>query len=106
MAQRPFYLHIGLPKTATTYLQRQIFPRITGIHYLGKPKDVSFLGSKATGHGVVGRCFKQSALIWDELGDEIFQNLLPHETDGADRPVLLSEEDIATGGRKPLLPRS
>ena len=35
-SDRPFVLHIGLPKTGTSTLQRHLFPRHTGIEYLGK----------------------------------------------------------------------
>jgi len=31
------YLHIGLPKCATTYLQKWVFPFVEGAHYLGRP---------------------------------------------------------------------
>jgi len=30
---RDIYIHVGLPKTATTYLQKFIFPQIKGINY-------------------------------------------------------------------------
>lgn len=34
-------LHFGYAKTATTYLQRHVFPKAKGINYLGKPYDLS-----------------------------------------------------------------
>lgn len=30
-------IHVGLAKTATTYLQKTVFPRAGGVNYLGKP---------------------------------------------------------------------
>ncbi len=36
MKKRRLYLHLGLPKTATTYLQRHIFSEFTGVNYLGR----------------------------------------------------------------------
>ena len=30
------YIHLGPPKTASTFLQKQIFPNINGIYYFGK----------------------------------------------------------------------
>ena len=33
-------LHVGYAKTATTYLQRHVFPKARGITYLGKPYDL------------------------------------------------------------------
>ncbi len=35
--QGPRYIHVGYPKTATTYLQQEVFPHVPGIAYLGKP---------------------------------------------------------------------
>lgn len=32
----PLYIHVGYPKTGTTFLQKRIFPQISNIHYLGK----------------------------------------------------------------------
>lgn len=33
-------LHFGLAKTATTYLQRRVFPSAKGVNFLGKPFDL------------------------------------------------------------------
>ena len=33
-------LHLGYAKTATTYLQRRVFPTAKGINFLGKPFDL------------------------------------------------------------------
>ncbi len=30
------YFHAGMPKTASTFLQRQVFPNLTGIHFIKK----------------------------------------------------------------------
>lgn len=32
-----FYIHLGYPKTGTTYLQQHVFPNINNLHYFGKP---------------------------------------------------------------------
>lgn len=37
-----FFIHIGLPKTATTFLQWNVFPRIENVAFLGKAKCVDF----------------------------------------------------------------
>ena len=34
---KKIFIHIGFPKTASTFLQKNIFPNIEGINYLGKP---------------------------------------------------------------------
>ena len=31
------FIHLGFPKTASTYLQQEVFPNIDGMSYLGKP---------------------------------------------------------------------
>lgn len=36
-------IHLGLAKTATTYLQRHVFPQARGVNYLGKPFRASAL---------------------------------------------------------------
>jgi hypothetical protein len=41
MSAGSFFLHVGLPRTATTILQREVFPKLQGITYLGKPWDNS-----------------------------------------------------------------
>lgn len=37
-----FFIHIGLPKTATTFLQSNVFPQIDNVAFLGKAKCVDF----------------------------------------------------------------
>lgn len=37
MKKQKVYLHVGLQKTASTYLQDKVFPNISGISYLGRP---------------------------------------------------------------------
>lgn len=32
-----YFLHIGMPRTATTFLQRQFFPKLEGVEYIGLP---------------------------------------------------------------------
>ena len=34
--KREIYFHVGLPKTASTFLQKRVFPRLKGIKYLKK----------------------------------------------------------------------
>ena len=31
------FIHLGYPKTGSTYLQQQVFPLIKDINYIGKP---------------------------------------------------------------------
>ena len=39
---KPIYFHIGLHKTGTTFLQRQVFPYIKGINYYGTDTKEKF----------------------------------------------------------------
>jgi len=36
LSDKDIYIHLGLPKTGSTYLQREVFPRFDGIHYIKK----------------------------------------------------------------------
>lgn len=40
------YLHAGLPRTATTILQRDVFPSLQGVHFIGKNPDNNMLAGK------------------------------------------------------------
>lgn len=43
MSSGSFFLHVGLPRTATTTMQRDVFTQLHGVVYLGKPWDNSGL---------------------------------------------------------------
>lgn len=38
-----FFIHIGLHKTGTTFLQRHVFPNWPSVHYIGKPYSAQFV---------------------------------------------------------------
>jgi len=38
--KRKFFIHVGFPKTASTMLQRQVFPNCKTFRYLGKDKGL------------------------------------------------------------------
>ena len=48
MKKKQIYIHLGFPKTASTYLQNNIFPHMKGALYLGKPFEntISILEKK------------------------------------------------------------
>ena len=37
MKDSKIFIHVGLPKTASTYLQNNIFPRLNNVAYIGRP---------------------------------------------------------------------
>jgi hypothetical protein len=44
--KRVIYMHIGLPRTGTTALQRHVFPKFKTFRYLGKDAGLAFKGYK------------------------------------------------------------
>lgn len=100
-------LHIGLPKTATTFLQREVFPSFTHIRYLSTQGSNLFSSPQDAEHrqGTLTSAFRRSSLLWERHGDAVFQSLL-----GCDRPadrlagpVLLSDEGVGRTGSRPAL---
>jgi hypothetical protein len=101
------YLHIGLPKTGTTFLQDRIFPELPSTGYLRRPEGDVVQGHPGPRYGLLDRCFKRSAAIWEEFGDRIFAELWSRFSPGeAERRILISDEGIGTIGRKPLFLRT
>lgn len=96
---RRLYLHIGLPKTGTTFLQKEVFHRLASVQFLEKPRSALFRGTYDREYGVLDRCFKRSVLVWRERGDEVFQELLRSASEPKD--LLISDEGIGTAARKP-----
>lgn len=100
------YIHIGLPKTATTYLQQEVFPALGHLRYLGIPQGDVFAGPEELGRGprTLTNCTKRSALFWSRYGEAVFRDILGCET--TERPpgdVLLSDEGIGRAGSRPIL---
>jgi len=54
LAKPKIYIHVGVPRTATTYLQEQIFRQTDQIHYLGRSKSEPF--SKWQPYETIERC--------------------------------------------------
>jgi hypothetical protein len=98
------YLHIGLPKTATTYLQQEVFPALSHLRYLGIPQGDVFAGPEELKHGprTLTNCTKRSALVWSRYGEAVFRDIFGCEP--TERPlgdVLLSDEGIGRAGSRP-----
>ncbi len=85
-AWKPVYLHVGLPKTGTTALQHNVFPRLPATRYVGKP----------TGDPIIRAV--------TELGDDAWRSELAatfcrvaRTFGGEEERVLVSEEELSVG---------
>lgn len=103
------YLHIGLPKTGTTYLQNRVFPLFSPVTFLNKPRGrtlrrgANIGGGGHSQYGLLDRSFQKPVGIWEGAGDAIFEQLLePSRGEAALSPVLVSDEGVGVGGRRPL----
>jgi hypothetical protein len=94
-------LHLGLPKTGTTYLQSEVFPAMKSIRYIYKPRSDILRGTVGPEYGLMHRCFGQSTVLWREYGDAIFGAILGCSMDHyrAEKTLLISDEGICMGGR-------
>lgn len=90
----PLYLHLGLPKTGSTFLQREVFPLLDGIGYYEKPKTDLVEGAFPWS-GAFRNFFRLSPAIWDELGRELFEEVFGPKGSNRARPVLVSDENVA-----------
>lgn len=92
-AASPLYVHLGYAKTGTTYLQGEVFPRITAVRYRDKPVDLElFPQSVHAGYeyGVLDRAFKGTPAVWDEIGADVIASAV--DSGASDLPVLVSDE--------------
>jgi hypothetical protein len=96
-------LHIGLPKTGTTFLQADVFPGIPSIRFIHQPRGDTLRGLVDARYGLLDRCFKHSAFLWREHGDAVLASILGSSggRQRPDRSVLISDEGISTAGRRP-----
>lgn len=93
---KPLYLHIGLPKTATTTLQQSLFPFLEDIDYIGtcQPR------AQNKDHAI----FCNMISLIDSPSENIFAASLPRliaeieaYLENTEHPVLLSEECLTLG---------
>lgn len=98
-------LHIGLPKTATTFLQTTIFQQIAGVKVLPTPVSGRFVmpDDLATGQRIMSCALKRSAAIWSQWGDTLFSDMLGPREAWSVQNVLISDEGIGRIGSRPEL---
>jgi hypothetical protein len=103
-----FFLHIGLPKTATTTLQERLFPALGGVHYVGIPMTDGFAAAPGDGarHRLLAECFRRSERLWAAVGDDVLAEFLGPKQRWLQQPtsVLASDEGVGrTASRTALL---
>ncbi|UHD14508.1 hypothetical protein [Thiocapsa bogorovii] len=91
----PLFLHVGLPKTATTTLQNTLFTHHSGIYYLGK--SGSYDQSRGCRSTQIYEALRP--LLWDDLSGElspgqIRAKLLDGLADVGDRRLVGSWEGL------------
>lgn len=98
------YLHIGFPKTATTFLQDVVFPQINSISCFKKP--LIHLGDRKERFGTR---FSYSPALWRDRGTELLSQVLgPAPRGKTTSDALLSDEGFGGGltGPQPWIPAS
>jgi hypothetical protein len=97
---KTLYLHVGYHKTATSLLQRKVFPRI-GLDYEAYPEIGSITNYKShnpkihpMGNSIrMMRLFNCSPKVWkSNIGEKILKKLIGKKSNKKD--VLLSDEDF------------
>jgi hypothetical protein len=88
------HLHIGLPKTATTFLQSGVFPRVAGLR-------VSCTPAAADGHGsLMEWALSRDPAIWAARGPDLFGAMFGPRAERQGQNTLLSDERIGRAGSR------
>lgn len=102
---RTLHLHVGLPKTASTWLQSQVFPALTHLHVATTPRSRLFddpEDREAEGR-VMGCALRRAPLVWAAMGDAVIEGLVGRRDAWLShgRDLLISEEAIGRAGSRP-----
>jgi hypothetical protein len=92
MPQTTLYLHLGLHKTATTFLQRKLFPSLDGLKVLVRPRFNILKEHEYDGWSSLTKFLNSSPLIWRELGDDFFQRADQLSKRSSRENLLISDE--------------
>ena len=100
----PLTLHVGLPKTASTYLQDAVFPRLRRHLVIDRPRT-ALLAPRGAHAPAEARGFATNLLrlepdVWDAMGEALLDDLLGAER--GRRPVLVTDEAFGRGGTRAL----
>lgn len=66
-------LHIGMSKTATTWLQKNIFPPLYGRSFRDNPRSSLLQGGRL--QGALARAFRRSPEVWPRMGSLLLKEL-------------------------------
>lgn len=70
MSTSTLYLHLGLHKTGSNFLQKEVFPNASGLYFVNKPNWN--LISDYTDPTSLARFMASNTGVWDEMGDAFF----------------------------------
>lgn len=105
-ARRTLHLHIGIPKTATTWLQQDVFPLLDHLYYVGCPENRLFQQPEdLTDQRLMASTLKRSSQVWTGFGDAIFEQLVGDRQAwlAGGQDLLISEEGIGRQASRPAL---
>jgi hypothetical protein len=92
---KTLYLHCGLPKTGTTFIQKDLFPVLpeATITTMVKPENRIFKHSNPW-VGILEEAFNKSPYVWNDLGECIFNELFGEGEHCQSMNTLISEESV------------
>jgi len=97
--QRTLFLHIGLSKTASTYLQHGIFQNVPHLRTSIMPKDRLFV--RPENERLLSSIFGRSNTIWRFEGRTLLDALFGADWRDDPRDLLLSDEAIGRTASRP-----
>lgn len=92
VCDKTLYLHVGFSKTGTTWLQRNVFPNLSGVDYVEAFDSGLVEISKGAGFNVP---FNLSPSFWDFAGEGVVDELLKRPDH--ENKLLISDENIVLG---------
>src|SRR5690625_4147639 len=94
--RRSLYLHAGLPKTGTTFIQRNVFPKIRSVQCIPNPRT-SLFEPRYPWDAALRSIFARAPLVWDHVGVELLKEIIPDDNvQSAGESVLVSDESVLT----------
>lgn len=94
--RRSLYLHAGLPKTGTTFIQRNVFPKIRSVQCISNPRT-SLFEPRYPWDAALRSIFARAPLVWDHVGVELLRDIVPDDNvQSAGESVLVSDESVFT----------